>query len=205
MKKINFCHILFGIYVTLYWLKNSDVTKDDAYHKIELRTGGPRTRPQFPDFFLWCFHIFSTMFHLGDVHPLFGYPFIQPFVNCRSILLIYCMINRQNNFTRIVHKLLKGFLKHTEKKIYISEPQHDKTNKMSVCPAKTQISLGIHPAWSESSLSAWRNLGSLATHWVHSKDSDQTLRMPWLIWVFTGLTLILLILSYRSSYMQDKI
>ena len=25
------------------------------------------------------------------------------------------------------------------------EPQHDKTNKMSVCPAKTQISLGIRP------------------------------------------------------------
>ena len=26
-----------------------------------------------------------------------------------------------------------------------SEPQHDKTNKMSVRPAKTQISLGIRP------------------------------------------------------------
>ena len=45
-----------------------------------------------------------------------------------------------------------------------SEPQHDKTNKVSVHPAKTQISLGIHPIWSESSLSAWRKLGSLATY-----------------------------------------
>ena len=27
----------------------------------------------------------------------------------------------------------------------LNEPRHDKTNKMSVCPAKTQISLGIHP------------------------------------------------------------
>ena len=44
------------------------------------------------------------------------------------------------------------------------EPRHDKTNKVSVRPAKTQISLGIRPVWSESSLSAWRNLGSLATH-----------------------------------------
>ena len=26
-----------------------------------------------------------------------------------------------------------------------SEPPHDKTNKMTVCPAKTQISLGILP------------------------------------------------------------
>ena len=29
------------------------------------------------------------------------------------------------------------------------EPQHDNTNKMSVPPAKTQISLGIRPVWSE--------------------------------------------------------
>ena len=28
------------------------------------------------------------------------------------------------------------------------EPPHDKTNKMTVSPAKTQISLGIHPVWS---------------------------------------------------------
>ena len=38
-------------------------------------------------------------------------------------------------------------------------------------PAKTQINLGIRPVWSESSLSASRNLGSLATHWAHSEDS----------------------------------
>ena len=38
-----------------------------------------------------------------------------------------------------------------------------------VRPAKTQISLGIHPVWSEFSLSAWRKLGSLATHWAHSE------------------------------------
>ena len=34
------------------------------------------------------------------------------------------------------------------------EPPHDKTNKMTVRPAKTQISLGIRPVRSESSLSA---------------------------------------------------
>ena len=43
-------------------------------------------------------------------------------------------------------------------------PRHDKPNKMTVRPAKAQISLGIRPVWSESSLSAWRKLGSLATH-----------------------------------------
>ena len=34
------------------------------------------------------------------------------------------------------------------------EPPHDKTNKMTVHPAKTKISLGIRPVWSESSLYA---------------------------------------------------
>ena len=71
-------------------------------------------------------------------------------------------------------------------------------NKVSVRPAKTQISLGIRPGWSESSLFAWRNIGSLTTHWAHSEDSDQTGRMPRLIWVFAGRTLTLLVLSYRG-------
>ena len=49
------------------------------------------------------------------------------------------------------------------------EPQHDKTNKVTVRPAKTQISLGIHRVWSESWLSAWRNPGSLATKWADAQ------------------------------------
>ena len=35
----------------------------------------------------------------------------------------------------------------------------------------------LRPVWSESSQSAWRKLGSLATHWAHSEDSDQTGRI----------------------------
>ena len=54
----------------------------------------------------------------------------------------------------------------------------------------------------QSSLSAWRNLGSLATQWVHSEDSDQTGQMPRLIWVFIGRTLILLVLSCHCSYIE---
>ena len=45
-----------------------------------------------------------------------------------------------------------------------------KPTKWHVRPAKTQIILGIRPVWPESLLSAWRNLGSLATHSVHSED-----------------------------------
>ena len=63
-----------------------------------------------------------------------------------------------------------------------------KPTKWYVRPAKTQISLGIRPVWSESSLSAWKKLESLATHWAHSEDSDQIGRMPRLIWVFAGRT-----------------
>ena len=63
-----------------------------------------------------------------------------------------------------------------------------KPTKRHVRQAKTQISLGIRPVWSESSLSAWRKLGFLATHWTHSEGSDQTRRMPRLICVFAGRT-----------------
>ena len=67
--------------------------------------------------------------------------------------------------------------------------------------AKTQISLGIHPVWSES---------TLCTKWVakdssflraDSEDSDQTGRMPKLIWVFAGHTVTLLVLSCRGSFL----
>ena len=76
-----------------------------------------------------------------------------------------------------------------------------------------------HPAFSKSSTSlikwaaSWkkqnkttsaqsdqrRKLASLATHWAHSEDSDQTGRIPRLIWVFAGCTLILLVLSWGGS------
>ena len=60
-----------------------------------------------------------------------------------------------------------------------------KPTKWPMRPAKTQI---IRPVWSEYSLYVWRNLGSLATHWAHGEDSDQTGRMRRLIWVFAGRT-----------------
>ena len=45
-------------------------------------------------------------------------------------------------------------------------------------PAKTQISLGIRPVWSESSLCAqWVAKDSSFLH-ADSEDSDQTGRMP---------------------------
>ena len=61
-----------------------------------------------------------------------------------------------------------------------------KPTKWPLRLAKTRISLCIRPVWSESSLSAWRNIGSSATHWANCEDSNQTGRMPRLIWVFAG-------------------
>ena len=65
-----------------------------------------------------------------------------------------------------------------------NEPSHDKTNKMARAPSEDSDQPGYHPVWSESSLSAWGKLGSLATYRVHSEDSDQTGGMPKLIWAF---------------------
>ena len=53
---------------------------------------------------------------------------------------------------------------------------------MAVRPAKTQISLGIRPVWSESSLSAWRKVGTLDTHWTHSEGAEMSEIEP--IWDF---------------------
>ena len=60
-----------------------------------------------------------------------------------------------------------------------------KPTKWHVHPGKTQISLGIHPVWSESSLSAWRKLGSLATHWVHSSYPLSAQQRRWSDWADT--------------------
>ena len=75
-----------------------------------------------------------------------------------------------------------------------------KPTKWHVCPAKTWVSLGICPVWSKSLMSTWRNHGSLATHWAHSEDSDQTGQMPRMIWVFVGCTVIFLVLSWCGSF-----
>ena len=66
---------------------------------------------------------------------------------------------------------------------------HHMTNQQNdVRPAKAQISLGIHPVWSESSVCAqWVAKDPMFLH-VSSKDSDQTGQMPRLIWGFAGRT-----------------
>ena len=54
--------------------------------------------------------------------------------------------------------------------IFTFELPHEKNNKVACAHSKDSDQPGPHTVWSESSLSAWRKLGSLATHWVHSED-----------------------------------
>ena len=71
-----------------------------------------------------------------------------------------------------------------------------KPTKWHVRPAKTQINLGIRPVSSESSLSTWERLKSLAIIRAHSEASDQT------GWSESslGAKVILLVLSWGGSF-----
>ena len=71
-----------------------------------------------------------------------------------------------------------------------------KSTKWHVCLAKTQISQNIRPVWSESALSTWRKLGSLATHWA-----QQRLWSNWSGWSESSLVAhaFLLVLSWGGS------
>ena len=79
--------------------------------------------------------------------------------------------------------------------------RHDKTNNMTVPPAKTKIS--IRPVWSESPLSAWRTLASAKTQinpcirpvWSESQPGHP----PSLIRVFTVRMKKVWVLSYPLS------
>ena len=60
--------------------------------------------------------------------------------------------------------------------------------KWHVRPAKTLISLGIRPVWSESSLCVQFVAKDPSFLHADSEDSNQTGRMPRLIWVCAGRT-----------------
>ena len=74
-------------------------------------------------------------------------------------------------------------------------------NQQNDCaPSEDSDQPGHRPVWSESSLCAqWVAKDPSFLH-ADSEDSDQTGRMPRLIWVFAGLTLTLLVLSWGGSY-----
>ena len=79
-----------------------------------------------------------------------------------------------------------------------------KPTKWHVRPVKTQISLGIRSVWSESSpCTQWVAKDPSFLH-ADSEDSDHTGWMPRQIWVFAGRTVILLVLSWGSSFVASS-
>ena len=79
------------------------------------------------------------------------------------------------------------------------------TNKVTVRPVKTQISLAS--TQSDQSLCCALILVAKDPSFLYadSEDSDQTGWMPRLIWVLAGRTLILLVLLCRGSYIGTSV
>ena len=72
------------------------------------------------------------------------------------------------------------------------EPRHDKTNKMSVRPAKTQISLGIRPVWSVFAVrmkKVWvlcYPFSAQQRRWSDWEDAQADLSLRWVHSHFVG-------------------
>ena len=135
------------------------------------------------------------------------------------------MTIKNANLSRCKLRDVKGFKRHNYDMLYYVhvdsyilkyELPHFKTNKMTRAPSEDSdqpghlpslirvfavrsIGSSISPVWSESFLSAWRNIGPLTTYWAHSEDwsdwadSQADLSLRWA-------HVILLVLSCGSSY-----
>ena len=110
---------------------------------------------------------------------------------CRSCC---ALANKQNTLKLILDKLT-AYQEHQT-----GNMSRDMTKPTKwLCAQRRLRSAWASAQSDQSSLSAWRNIGPLATHWAHREDSDHTGRMPRLIWVFAGRTLNVLVLSSRGS------
>ena len=83
----------------------------------------------------------------------------------------------------VVHRSLSGILLFGNWAAARQKQQND-----PCAQRRLRSALNIRTVWSEFSLSAWRTTGPLTTNRALSEDSDQTGRMPKLIWVFAGRT-----------------
>ena len=86
------------------------------------------------------------------------------FQSCRDEATASWIINQ---YFRGVKCLAQG---HNTAAVGLEPP----TSRSGVQHSTTEPPRSFRQVWSESSLSAWRKLGSLATYWAHSKASDQS-------------------------------
>ena len=101
-------------------------------------------------------------------------------------------------------------LKKVNVKCEANEPRHDKTNKMSVHPAKTQISLGIGPVWSVFPIrmkKAWvlsYPLSAQRRLWSDWADAQADLSLCWAHSHFVGFVMSWLKSIYsKMNYHND--
>ena len=91
------------------------------------------------------------------------------------------------------------------------EPLHDKTNNMSVRPAKTQISLGICPVWLQFLLCAqWvaknpRFLHAGSEDWSDWADAQADPSLRWAHSHFVGFVMSRLIFSHTKVFSLPEI
>ena len=104
-------------------------------------------------------HISRTFFYSLIFLGVFLYASRAKLYDAFIYLFIYLFINVLNYSVRCFNVLMFLFCCARLQSIYLNlmfsllhEPPRDKTNKMTMRPAKTQISLGVRPVWSESLL-----------------------------------------------------
>ena len=140
---------------------------------------------------------------LSQNRCVFWYFSIQPVflidVHCSAFLICLGIFFKRNWCHKNVHALVcLRFLPYFSGQC-IFELRYDKINKMAVRPAKTQISLGIRPVWSESSLCVqWVAKNPSFLHadsedWSDWMDAQADLSLHCAL-------LILLVLSCCSSF-----
>ena len=102
--------------------------------------------------------------------------FIHSFIYLFTRLFVYS--NERTFIHSFIHIVINSLI-HTFLRRFNHSCAYSPAIKMSLWPtkaimraAKTAISQRIHPVWSKSSLSVWRQIGFLATHWAQSGGSD---------------------------------
>ena len=119
---------------------------------------------ELPRYFLWSM---LTLIKIDVFNPEFSSDFrdamLTAIINCLTSLLAGFVVFAVLGYMAHIRESTVEALALQGKLGYMSRLM-TKPTKWHMLPAKTQISLGMCPVWSESSLSAWRKLVSLATH-----------------------------------------
>ena len=113
------------------------------------------------------------------------------------------VLSQTTTWTRILWaSQLTSLLKHPYQKVSLHTPNWVaawQNQQNYLCVHRRLISAWASAQTDQSLLSAWRNFGSLATHWAHSEDTDQTCGCADWSESLLGTHVILLVLSCCSS------